>query len=202
MKLDELEKAWQAQLTGRRLTLNADIVLRELDRSKSHFEATIFWRDLREAGGAILVAAFVLWFGIKDHIWPLFVMAALSGGVGVFMVVDRLLQRRRRPTYSDPLLACVEESLAQINHQIWLLKNVFWWYLLPFGVGCALFWGQCSWTLLKAGLWRLKDLEMPVVGVLLYWGIYHLNQLAVKKGLEPRRQELETLLQSLQSNSG
>lgn len=199
MNPDELKEVWRTQLTGRRVTLNADIVLRELERSKSHFEATILWRDMREVGAAVFVAAFFLWFGIKDHAWPPLVLAALCAGVAVFMVVDRFLQRKRRPTYSDPLLACVEESLAQINHQIWLLKNVFWWYLLPLGVGCALSWGQVSWTLLKAGLWRLKDLVIPLVGVLFYWGIYRLNQWAVKKDLEPRRQELETLLQSLRA---
>lgn len=202
MKLDELKESWQAQLTGRRLTLDADIVLRELERSKRDFEATIFWRDVREVGAFIVVSAFLLWFGIKHHVWPPLVLAALCTGVAVFMVVDRFRQCSKRPSYSDPLLACVEESLAQINHQIWLLKNVFWWYLLPPSVGCALFWGQSSWDLLKLGLWRLKDLAFPVGCVLLYWGIYHLNQLAVKKGLEPRRQELETLLQSLQSTSG
>ncbi len=32
---------------------------------------------------------------------------------------------------------------------------------------------------------------------LVYWGIYRLNQYAVRKSLEPRRQELETLLAGL-----
>ena len=32
---------------------------------------------------------------------------------------------------------------------------------------------------------------------LLYWGLYRLNQFVVRKSLEPRRQELETLLTSL-----
>ena len=35
---------------------------------------------------------------------------------------------------------------------------------------------------------------------LLYWGIYWLNQFVVKKNLEPRRQELETLLTGLEEN--
>ncbi|HUI08351.1 MAG TPA: hypothetical protein VL486_15225 [Verrucomicrobiae bacterium] len=201
MNPDELKELWHDQLAGRRLTLDAGIVLRQIEQSKRDFEATMFWRDVREVGAALLAAAFFLWFGIKDGIWPLLVAAALTAGVGVFMVVDRYLQRRRRPPYSDPLLACAEESLAQIDHQIWLLKNVFWWCLLPLGLGCVLFWGQSSWTLLKAGLWRLKDLEFPVGCVLLYWGVYHLNQYAVKKAFEPRRQETEALLQNLKSNA-
>jgi len=201
MNPDELKEAWRTQLTGRQLTLNADVVLRELERSKGHFEATIFWRDVREVGASVLVAAFFLWVGIKHHVWPLLVLATLCTGTAVFMVVDRVVQRRRRPMFSDPLLACAEGSLTEVNHQIWLLKNVFWWYLLPSGVGCALFWGQSSWDLIKLGLWSLKNLVFPVSCGLLGWGVYQLNQFAVKKGLEPRRQELETLLQELKSNS-
>jgi hypothetical protein len=33
---------------------------------------------------------------------------------------------------------------------------------------------------------------------LLYWGIYWLNQFAVRRALDPRRQELETLLAGLE----
>ena len=29
----------------------------------------------------------------------------------------------------QPLVRCVEESLAQVEHQIWLLRNVGWWVL-------------------------------------------------------------------------
>ena len=51
--------------------------------------------------------------------------------------------------------------------------------------------------MLEAGLWRLKDLWGPLGGVLVFWGIYWLNQLCVRKDLEPRRRELEALLQRL-----
>ncbi len=177
--------------------MDADALLKEVRHKERSFRRTIFWRDVREVGVAGLLAVFFLWFGIKGRVWSLFVLAALLMGVAVFMIVDRLRQRRRQPSHSDPLLACAEESLAQINHQIWLLKNVFWWYLLPPGVGAALFYCQVSWSMLEAGLWRLKDLWGPLGGVLVFWGIYWLNQLCVRKDLEPRRRELEALLQRL-----
>ena len=40
-------------------------------------------------------------------------------------------------------------------------------------------------------------LASVVVCGLVYWGVYWLNQFAVRKHLEPRRQELEMLLSSL-----
>jgi hypothetical protein len=201
MNPDALQEAWQTQTSQRRLTINADVLLEEVRHRERSFRRTIFWRDVREVGVAGLLAVFFLWFGIKGLVWSLFVLAALLAGVAVFMVVDRLRQRRRHPSHSDPLVACAEESLAQINHQIWLLKNVFWWYLLPPGVGMALFYGQVSWSMLEAGLWRLKDLWGPLGGILVLWGVYWLNQNCVRKELEPRQRELEALLQSLKDTN-
>jgi hypothetical protein len=199
MNPDALKAAWQSQTSQRRLTMDADALLNEVRCKERSFRRIIFWRDVREVGVAGLMTVFFLWFGIKGRVWSLFVLAALLAGVVVFMIVDRLRQRRRQPSHSDPLLACVEESLAQINHQIWLLKNVFWWYLLPPGIGIALFYGQVSWSLLAAGLWRLKDLWGLLGGVLVvFGGVYWLNQYCVRKDLEPRRRELEALLQGLQ----
>jgi hypothetical protein len=201
MNPDELKQTWQAQTSQRRLAIDADALLKEVRHKERSFRRTIFWRDVREVGVAGLLAVFFLWFGIEGRVWSLFVLAALLAGVAIFMIVDRLRQRRRHLSHSDPLVACAEESLAQINHQIWLLKNVFWWYLLPPGVGMALFYGQVSWSLLEAGLWRLKDLWGPLGGVLVFWGVYWLNQLCVRKDLEPRRGELQALIASLNGAS-
>ena len=201
MNPDELKQAWQTQMSQGRLTMDADALLQEARHKERSFRRIIFWRDVREVGVAGLLAMVLLGFGITHRDWSiswcLLVLAVLLMGVAVFMVVDRLRQRRRRPSFSEPLLAWVEESLAQINHQIWLLKNVFWWYLLPPGVGMILLYGQVSWSLVEAGLWRLKDLWGPLGGVLVFWGIYWLNQNCVRKDLEPRHRELEALLQSL-----
>jgi hypothetical protein len=86
----------------------------------------------------------------------------------------------------------------QVSHQIWLLKNVFWWYLLPLQIGLAALIGSVAWQARAAGLAVIMGLAAFALGCgLLGWGVYHLNQIAVRKSLEPRRQELETLLSSL-----
>ena len=105
--------------------------MKEVRRNQGQFRATIFWRDVREVG----VAAFLTWlflhWGIRDHDWSLDLVAFGCFFVGAFIVVDRLIQHQHRPVMNDSLHACIESSLHQVNHQIWLLKNVFWWYLLP-----------------------------------------------------------------------
>ena len=72
-----------------------------------------------------------------------------------------------------PLKACVEISLHQVNHQIWLLKNVFWWYLLP--IAAALGISTCAAFLRVQHPGRgafIGGGAFVLFGALLYWGIY------------------------------
>ena len=48
----------------------------------------------------------------------------------------------------------MESSLAQVEHQIWLLRNVFWWYLLPLALATLAFFGQVAWQV-RSGGWLM-----------------------------------------------
>jgi hypothetical protein len=115
-----------------------------------------------------------------------------------FMLVDRLRHRRQPPEPDEPLRQCVADSLAQVEHQIWLLKNIFWWYILPSALAMLAFFTQLNWL---AGGWRtgLVMAQVVVVGTLVF--VYWLNQVAVRTELEPRRRELQSLLTSLQDET-
>ena len=141
MTFDELQKTWQSQRASFKLTIDSDLLLREVKRNKRFFESAIFWRDVREVGVAFIMFLFFLYFGLKMKIWSLHATALLTLSVGVFMVVDRIVQKRKRPEPAGTLMGCIESSLAQVVHQIWLLKNVLWWYLLPLGVGIGIIVG-------------------------------------------------------------
>ena len=198
MNFEALQKAWQSQDPGAKVTINTDMLLNEVRRNQQQFRATIFWRDVREVGVALLLALFFLYRSMRHHDWTDYLLALAGFGVGTFMVVDRLLQHRKHPVSNDPLKACIESSLLQVNHQIWLLKNVFWWYLLPFAAALGISISYSTWHARNAGflaviIWVISALVI----VLVYWGIYWLNRFAVRKSLEPRRQELETLLANL-----
>jgi hypothetical protein len=198
MNFEDLQKAWQSQDAGAKVTLNADVLLKEVRRNQQHFRAMIFWRDVREVG----VAAFMTWlclhWAMRDREWALYLLALACFGVGMFIMADRWLQRKRQPIKDDSVRSCVEASLIQVKHQIWLLRNVFWWYLLPFQVGIGALICSVSWQARLAGLTVIMGLAgFALVCGLLGWGVYRLNQSAVRTTLEPRRQELETLLSSL-----
>ena len=206
MNFDDLQKAWQSQDAGARVAINADVLLREVQRNQHQFRATIFWRDVREVGMAYLLAAFFSYQSLRQGDWTSILIGIACFGVGTFMLVDRLLQRRKQTTARDPLKRCIEGSLKEVNHQIWLLKNVFWWYLAPIAAALAIFLGHSVWRAANIGFNILAPsvvlgavVAVVVIG-LLYWAIYWVNQFAVRKSLAPRRQELETLLASLNEN--
>jgi hypothetical protein len=201
MNFETLQKAWQSQDAGAKMTIDADVLLKEVRRNQQQFRAMIFWRDVREIGGNLIMVPLWIYLGRKLNLpWTWYLaIPALLWAAG-FMLADRIRQGRRQPKPGDPLRDCIESSLALIEHQIWLLRNVFWWALLPLNVPAALFLGH-----LVVRHHRLAALSYLGSGVALtvltVWGIYWLNQFAVRKALEPRRQELKTLLNSLDENS-
>jgi hypothetical protein len=52
-------------------------------------------------------------------------------------VLDRRRHPQKPPEPGEPLVKTVQDSLNQVDHQIWLLRNVAWWYLLPPGLAVA-----------------------------------------------------------------
>jgi hypothetical protein len=122
--------------------------------------------------------------------------------VVLFFIFDRAVQRKKHPSRDKSLTTCIEDSLTQVNHQIWLLKNVLWWYLLPPGIGIIICFGFFAWQLHVAGKPVLIGLlgRSSFVG-LVFLGVYLLNQRAVRKDLMPRKQELESLLKTLSDDN-
>ena len=130
MNFEELQKKWQAQDAGAQVSLNADLLLKEVQRKQRQFRRTIFWRDVREIGvAAVLVPVFVH-SGWKVH-WTLYLCALSCFVVGAFMLLDRRQQKKKTSDQNGSLKDCAATSLAEVSHQIWLLKNILWWYLLP-----------------------------------------------------------------------
>jgi Na+/proline symporter len=198
MNFEDLQKAWQSQDAGAKVTINADVLLKEVRRNQRQFWATIFWRDVREVGVCFLLTLYFSYHGLRHHDWTDYPVGFACFGVGTFMVMDRLWQRKKQPNTNDSLKACAESSLFQVNHQIWLLKNIFWWYLLPLAAALGISICYSTWHSRHDGISAAIGFVFAVFFcTLLYWGIYWLNQFAVRKNLEPRRQELETLLANL-----
>jgi hypothetical protein len=203
MDPDNFKQAWKTQSSRTRLTIDAEVLLKEVRRNQQHFIAMIFWRDVREVGTCLLFAPLWLYLGVRLSLpwtWYLAVPALLW--VAGFMVVDRTRHKRQPPEPSEPLRQRVESSLAQVEHQIWLLQKVLWWYLLPLALSPLAFSCQVAWQE-RAGGWLTALVVSVVVALvaIVFAGVYWLNQFAVRSELEPRRRELETLLMSLEDET-
>jgi heme/copper-type cytochrome/quinol oxidase subunit 2 len=111
--------------------------------------------------------------------------------------------KQKRSAPGEPLLKSVTESLTQLEHQIWLLRNVFWWYLLPILVGLCAVIAQIIWIREEirahegGEMANIIALGTIPVFILTCGLVYWINQRAVRKQLAPRRQELKSLLTSL-----
>jgi hypothetical protein len=203
MDPDNFKQAWQTQTSQTRLTIDAELLLQEVRRNQRHFTATIFWRDVREVGTAFLLVPLWFYLGVKLSLpWTWYLTVPVLLWVAGFMLGDRMRHKRQPPEPGEPLRQRVESSLAQVDHQIWLLRNILWWYLLPLALSALAFFGQIAW-LGRSGGWltALVVAFVVLVVVIVLAGAYALNQRAVRTGLEPRRRELEALLMSLNDES-
>jgi hypothetical protein len=208
MNFEDLQKAWQCQHASAQLNINAiadpDVLLKEVRRKQQQWGAINFWGAVLEMGGEFLATLFFLYQGLRRANWTPFrlpdwdslLVAFACVGVGTFrtfMLVYRIVQRRKQTIANDPLKACIEASLHEVNHEIWLQQNVFWWCWLPFTTALAVSFCYAS---LRFHTPRFFAFLVLFVIPLAWWG-YRLSRFTARTVLEPRRQELEALLNSL-----
>ncbi len=203
MDPDDFQKAWKAHSDETRLSIHSDAFMASVRRSARDFDAMIFLRDFREVG--LIVLMLPLWFYMGYALslpWTWYLMVPALLWSGAFIVIDRM-RHARKPSEPDALLLDnAREALHQVNHQIWLLRNVHWWYLLPFAVPILIFFAD---TALSAPGTRGEKVAVIAITwvalIALYAFIYYLNQFAVRKTLKPRRDELAALIESLRDES-
>jgi hypothetical protein len=209
MNFEDLQKAWQCQHASVKLPINADpdVLLKEVRRNQQLWAAINFWGAVLEIGGEFLGTLFFSYQGLRHATWTPFelpdwdslLVAFACAGVGTFrtfMLMYRIVQRRKQTSANDTLKACIEASLNEVNHEIRLQQSVFWWCWLPFTTAFAVSFGYAS---LRFHTPKFLAFLVLFVIPLAWWG-YRLSQFTVRKALEPRRKELQTLLASLAEN--
>jgi hypothetical protein len=200
MPVDPLQQAWQSQ-PQRTLRIDADVLLAQVRRNQRNLAATIFWRDFREV---VVALALVVWFAIsaRELGWQWLSFSAACAWIAGYILVDRWRHRGERPAADQTLASSIEDALREVEHQIWLLKNVAWWYLGPPMLAAIFTIGHRAFTDDDSLTDRLLEAAGPLgTFVVVFAGIYWLNQYAVRTELQPRRQELlavrEGLMQSV-----
>jgi hypothetical protein len=198
MNPDSYQQAWQARASQTRVTIDPDLLRNEVQREEQNFRAMIFWQDFREVGIALLMIPVWIYLGIATSSpWTWYLTVPVFFWLVGFTLMDRMRHQQKPSEPDEAVLQCVMESLPQVEHQIWLLRNVIWWNLLPFSISIMAFFAHIFWQ--AASVWWefLGALGVSGVGLfVVYAAVYFVNQRAVRVQLEPRRQELLTLLTS------
>lgn len=203
MNHDDYQKAWQAQSAQPRVTIHADLLLKELQHNQRNFRAIVFWRDFREVAIAVLLIPIWFYMGAKlSSPWTWYLTVPVLFWIAGFMLVYRIRHKPQSGKLDDSLIRCVERSLIEVTDQIWLLRNILWWYLLPPGLSMLAFILQIAWLHSHGWLDALAHVAPPVIAVFAtYAFLYWFNQYAVRTKLEPRRQELLALIASLRDET-
>jgi len=199
MTFDQLKDKWQNQPEKVDPKVDPEQLLKQVKRNTTTFDVVIFWRDFREAGIALLLVLLILTSGLGC--WQDFLLCFGCLFVAGFIIIDRFKQKSKNPGNVESLITCIKYGIEKVDHQIWLLKNVLWWYLLPLAipVGITFIYGFIKAGGISNDIGGAKAL-LFVLGLCIF--VYLLNQLAVKHDLIPRRKELLELLESLNEDKG
>ncbi len=203
---DELKSAWKAQPLPRQITINADVLLQQIRGNKARFTSELLRGTVIMILGWVVMAFGFMGFSIykvrHGAPWYAFSGSFLLGiillAIAAYTALDRFRQMRR-VSLSAPVLACAEESLALMQHEIQLWSNVLWWLLLPLALGVEASVLALAWA--KGVHWLVSPLALRMLGimVIITLGGSWFSRWYVHTYYEPRRQELEALVRELKS---
>src|SRR5262245_56691890 len=113
MDPDKLKEAWQAQSSPRRMTIDTELLLKEVQRNQQHFTSTIFWRDVREVGVALFMVPVWVFLGVRFQLpWAWYLTVPVLLWIAVFMLVYRWRFRQQPQARGESLRQRLENSLA------------------------------------------------------------------------------------------
>jgi CubicO group peptidase (beta-lactamase class C family) len=202
MDPDQYQRAWRAQSSQTRVTIDADLLLKQVQRGQQVLRAATFFGDFGVIGILLLLLPVWIYMGMTAALpWTWYLMVPADIWIIGFILVGRARQKRKPSESGEPLLKSVKESLALVERQIWLSRKTLWWYLLPTLIPMLLFFAHVAWQLgIETNQWLVAlafGTFLFVFALAVYASVYYIIQRGVRKHHEPRRQELLALLSSL-----
>lgn len=203
MTLDKFQKAWKAEAQQVQVSFDAELLTQKVKQAQASFRSMILMRDVREIGVSLSLIPIWITMGIAASLpWTWYLTVPVLLWMAGFVWVFRLRNPQARSEPGEPLTFYLQQSLNQIERQIWLLKNVFWWSLLPCTISCMAFFIQSGRD--STGSWWGAAIIALFGGIFIFYvyrWIYGINQKAVREQLSPQRDKLQKLIDSLESDS-
>lgn len=207
MNFEDMQSTWQHAREAAAVPTDHRRLLHSVQAQSRTFARRIFWRDVREVLASGLVAgvfAKMAWEAEREGAgaWPAWLAALLPLLVAVFFLVDRWWSRRRSVPRGEPLRDELDRAIGAVSHQVWLLRNVLWWYMAPLGGSILLVALQITLHGPEMALWWFHGivwvLMISIVVGVSGW-VWRLNQTAVRTDLLPRLAELEARRRDLEA---
>jgi hypothetical protein len=134
---NSVQELWQSQPVE-----VTKMSVEEIRRRSGKFERKIRWRNIREYVASLMAAALMGYFYITANdvtsrvTFALFIVAMLW----IVIALHRMGSARRTPVDVDTLTT-QQFYRAELERQLAVVKNVWWWYLAPMVpgmVGCTI----------------------------------------------------------------
>jgi hypothetical protein len=202
MNFEDLQKTWQSQQNSFELTIDSDLLLREVKRNHRHFAMETLKCDKQDIFAGIFCSLCFVYFSLSSlNAWFFLILVPVCIYASIFLVIDRKIQKGKQVKPSESLDSYIQASLSQLDHRIWLVKNVDRLYLLPYGLSFACVNACMLWEIARVGctivwVWAFLGGGFPLFIAFVIIAIYRANQKCLRKELLPRKQELEQLLAS------
>ncbi len=133
--LDKLQEAWQSQCS-KPLDVKPDQLLKV-----ARYERRIYFLvDMFVISVFLCDGVFMLGRPLPDiqKGWPRLISVASAAWVVGYILFNRWRRRRHVAHYDETMLAHVDSSIKDIEHQMWLGRYICWWYILPIALGCMI----------------------------------------------------------------
>lgn len=155
-------------------------------------QRTLFWRDFRETMVGLALIPVWIYLGLHGRaLWTWYLMIPALVFIVSFLLIDRHRHGPAQGHPGDSVTEALIQALREVEHQIWLLRHVHWWYLSPLLL--ALLANDFDEFLRghqpTSGFIVNLAINLAVCG-----GVWWLNRWVAGNSLETRRVELKTLL--------
>jgi hypothetical protein len=204
MNSEELKKIWSQQPSAAGVVKPTPEFIWRLADESTRFKRTIFWRDVREWLVTIFFAGYFLYlaFKIDSHVhWPLIVSAIILCVPMTYVALRK--PKRPFPEASATLADYLRNSIADVQHQLGLLRSVARWYLGPIALSGTIFLADVTFSLSPPSGGQLSSvgrfLIAASIGAAVFYVVWKINQYAARKHLEPLLQRLRQTLAEIEN---
>jgi hypothetical protein len=170
-----VQEIWQSQpVEGIKMSVE------ELRRRSGKLEDRVRWRNIREYTASLIAAGAMVYFYMNSHdvasrvTFALFIAALLW----IVIALHRIGSARRTPLDADTLTT-QHFYVAELERQLAVVKNVFWWYLAPMIPGCI----ACTVSYLMKphhGAMWVGLVLMNAIFVVSFYSVWKLNMRAAR----------------------